>query len=114
MSRGSGRNDEYARGPELVLERLGKRGWAIERIAVESGRTAGLELDARVVGIDGGYPIDAAARGDVVALRQAIGRGIAAVGRAPGPRGSGNANKRIRVCVRGVAVEELGGVLNRR
>lgn len=115
MSRGGGRNDEYNRGLELVLERLGKRGWVIERIAVESGRTAGTELNARTVTMDAGYPIDVAARGDVVALRKAIGRGIAAVGRAPGAKGRGNANKRIRVWVQGAAVDELRGViLNRR
>ncbi len=102
LSRGAGRNNQYSQGVEILLERLGKLGGKVERIAVESGATTTLNLEGRTVEIEGfTYPIDPAGT-EPKRLRIAIGTAVAAIGRAPGAKGSGNANKRIRIWVSGV------------
>src|SRR5690606_4555494 len=102
MSRGGGRNDQYTEGVELLLERLGRLGAMIERIAVESGATTTLDLEGRTARIDGfAYPIDPA-HARPRELRLAIGKAVAAIGRSPGAKGSGNVNKRMRLWLAGV------------
>jgi superfamily II DNA or RNA helicase/diadenosine tetraphosphate (Ap4A) HIT family hydrolase len=102
MSRGGGgRNDQYTEGVELLLERLGKLGAVIDQIAVESGATTTLDLEGRVAKIGGfNYPVDPASA-DARELRIALGKAVAAIGRSPGAKGSGNATKRVRIWIGG-------------
>jgi len=103
MSRGGERNDDYNEGLTLLLRRLGARGATIERIAVESRETVALSLADRTIAIDGKrYPLLLSGTDDADDLRKRIGRGIAAVGRATDARGSGNANKRVRISLSGI------------
>jgi superfamily II DNA or RNA helicase/HKD family nuclease len=113
MSRGGGRNDAYNEGLTLLLRRLAEHGLAIDRIAVESRETAALPLADRTVVVEKhSYPLRPAATADFDELRKRIGRGIAAIARAPGARGGGNANKRIRIWVAGVrGVDDLERVI---
>ncbi len=97
-SRGADRNSDYARGLELLLQRLGQAGVEIVRIAVESGGTRALPLAQRILHIEGvDYPIELNKVDDVVELRKDIGKAGAAVGRKPGAKGAGNPNKRLRI-----------------
>jgi hypothetical protein len=113
MSRGGGRNDAYAEGVELLLSRLKAAGAAIERIAVESGATKTLDLDARPIEVEGhAYPIELPGVDDVRELRIAIGRAGAALGRAETAKpGGGNMNKRIRLWLSGVDVAAGAGAI---
>lgn len=45
-------------------------------------------------------------------LRKRIGRGIAAVARAPGAKGAGNANKRVRVYTPANSVADLAAIID--
>ena len=100
MSRGGGRNDEYARGLEFLLGRLGAVGAVIEKIAVESGGTKQLAEGKRVLGLE--YPVRVGEVEDLKGLRVEIGKAGARVGRKAGAKGSGNMNKRLRIWVGGV------------
>jgi superfamily II DNA or RNA helicase len=108
-SRGAGRNDEYGRGLEVLLRRLGQQGVRVRQIAIESGGTRALPLDKRILQLPNvSYPIDLAAVQDVAQLRTSIGKVGAAVGRKPGAKGGGNSNKRLRIWLsRSVEMEEL-------
>jgi superfamily II DNA or RNA helicase/diadenosine tetraphosphate (Ap4A) HIT family hydrolase/HKD family nuclease len=112
MSRGGGRNDEYTLGMRLVLQRLAAAGLEITRIEVASSEMEGRPPEERVVEVAGAaYPIRLAEVADLEMLRKAIGKGIAMLGRRPGAKGSGNANKRVRIWVGDVGLAELGRVV---
>jgi hypothetical protein len=112
MSRGGGRNDEYTRGFRLVLERLAAARLVIDRIEVASSEMLGRPADDRLVKISGApYPLQLDEFDDLEKLRKKIGRGIAAVGRAPNAKGSGNANKRVRIWVSPTALPALARIL---
>jgi superfamily II DNA or RNA helicase/diadenosine tetraphosphate (Ap4A) HIT family hydrolase/HKD family nuclease len=107
-SRGGGRNNAYKPALELLLARLARVGATIERIAVESSKTDHLDLDARTLAVaDQPYPIALSSGTDAASLRGAIGSAVAKLGRAPAARGSGNAEKRIRLWVGGVGLDQL-------
>ena len=109
LSRGGGRNDEYARGLEVLLGRLAGMGAVIEKIAVESGGTKQLAEGKRVLKL--AYPVRLAEVEDLRGLRVEIGKAGAAVGRKRGSKGSGNMNKRLRIWVGGVGVDALSSSL---
>ena len=102
MSRNKGRNDEYNRGLEIILERLASKGLSIARIAVESGDTKAMSLEERTLTIeDHAFPLTLSRAGNLKELRRRIGRAMAKLGRAPGAKGGGNSNKRIRLWIDG-------------
>lgn len=112
MSRGGGRNDEYTLGMRLVLQRLAEAGLEIQRIEVASSEMEGRLPEERVVEIAGTeYPVRLAEVADLEALRKAIGKGIASLGRKPDAKGSGNATKKVRIWVGDVGPAELGRVV---
>jgi superfamily II DNA or RNA helicase/diadenosine tetraphosphate (Ap4A) HIT family hydrolase len=117
MSRGGGRNNEYTQGFRLVLQRLAAARLVIDRIEVASSEMLGRPAEERLVTISGApYPLHLAeldGLDDLEKLRKKIGRGIAAVGRAPNAKGSGNANKRVRIWVSPTALPELARILAR-
>ncbi|MCC6665011.1 MAG: DEAD/DEAH box helicase family protein [Polyangiaceae bacterium] len=87
-------NTDYAEGLELVLRRLGEAGFRIADAQVESRDTAKLSPEDRRLPLPVAYPV---AIEDSSRLRKQISAAQAKVGRAPGARGGGNQNKRIRL-----------------
>jgi superfamily II DNA or RNA helicase len=97
-SRGGDRNNEYARGLEVLLQRLGSRAVQLTRIAVESGATRALPLEQRTLDVEGfPYPINLSTVESAKRLQTRIGKTAAKVGREPGAKGSGNSTKRLRL-----------------
>lgn len=112
MSRGGGRNEQYTQGMRLLLQRLAAAGLEITRIEVASSEMEGKAPEERVVALAGAqYPVRLAEVEDLEVLRKAIGKGIAALGRKPGAKGSGNATKKVRIWVGEVGLAELGRVV---
>jgi hypothetical protein len=93
---GDERNTAYNEGLELILARLKERGIRIADALVESTMTSRLPISERRLDLGVAYPI---AINDPAALRREMGKAQAAVGRAPGAKGVGNATKRLRVLV---------------
>ena len=100
-SRGGGRNNDYAAGLELVLERLAQ--WPGANLScVLAGKDELLIWGNGETGT-GRMPLNLptsdtlylTARG----FRKELGRRAAKVGRAPGAKGSGNATKRLLLVV---------------
>ena len=113
MSRGGGRNNQYTLGFRLLLQRLAAARLVIDRIEVASSEMLGRPAEDRLVKLSGiPYPLHLAEIDDIEALRKTIGRGIAAVGRSPNAKGSGNANKRVRVWVASTSLRELARILD--
>lgn len=101
------RNVDYNAGLRLLLERLGEAGAVLQQVLVDSRTTRDRPASERHVEIDGfEYPLDLSTVPDFEALRVAIGRGQARVGRDPSARGGGNPNKQIRLVVEVVGVDE--------
>jgi superfamily II DNA or RNA helicase/diadenosine tetraphosphate (Ap4A) HIT family hydrolase len=88
------RNRDYAAGFALILKRLGDAGLRIGDALVDSGQVAKLSDTERRLGVV--YPI---VIGDADALRKQLGQAMARTGRKEGARGSGNAEKRLRLVV---------------
>ncbi len=106
-SRGGDRNSEYSRGLEVLLQRLASAGVTVQQIAVESGGTRTLPLAQRLIQMDGfEFPLDPREVEDFQQLRTRIGRAGAALGRAPGAKGGGNSNKRLRIWLEREVSEE--------
>ncbi len=99
---GKGRNSDYAAGVELVLSRLAGRGARLEGGHVSSAyavrRAAREGLDTRLRPDPFVLPLLLDFAVDFVALRKAIGRAGALVGKPE--VGSGNATKRISLEIR--------------
>ncbi len=99
---GKGRNTDYGAGVEVVLSRLAGRSAILENGYVSSTnavRRASLEgLDTRLRPEPFDFPLRMDPAIDVVALRKAIGRASAFVGKPDA--GSGNTTKRISLRVR--------------
>jgi superfamily II DNA or RNA helicase/diadenosine tetraphosphate (Ap4A) HIT family hydrolase len=101
------RNTEYGKGLRIVLERLAASGYRIADAQVVSRDTAHVESDALRLRIEGrGYPLTI---DDAEDLRRKLSRAMARVGRAPGAKGGGNGEKKIRLWLEGepVSAEEL-------
>jgi hypothetical protein len=89
------RNQDYARGFELLLRRLKDRGATITDASVESKVTQHLPAaDKRLEVASKPYPI---VIDDPHDLMLRLGSAQARVGREPGAKGSGNRTKRVRL-----------------
>ena len=105
------RNTQYNPGLERLLARLLEAGAVVEDALVDSGPAQSLDLEERrLVHPDLSYPISS---GDPATLRQALGRAMAAVGRRPGAKGSGNMTKRILLRVRWPSEEGIASIAGR-
>jgi superfamily II DNA or RNA helicase/diadenosine tetraphosphate (Ap4A) HIT family hydrolase/HKD family nuclease len=101
------RNTEYRGGLELLLGRLGRANCRIVDAQVDSGPTRELAPEDRRIPMEG-YPVTIT---DADALTKTLMRLAAAIGRAPGARGSGNSTKRLRLFVDGGSGAEVVGWL---
>lgn len=105
----SERNTEYAKGLELLLERLKKGGLQVEDILVESRDTASLAAsDRRLKLASEEFPLTIK---DAEALRKKISAAQALVGRAKGAKGGGNQTKRLRFFIAGATLSALEALL---
>lgn len=89
------RNSDYARGLEILLERLKKIKATIETAHIATARTRDLSPDQTQLNIDRKYPFSLTSE-DIPALRRALSRAQTRVGQTKGAKG-GNATKSIRV-----------------
>ena len=98
------RNTEYVRGLDAVLSRMKDLGMVLVDAYVDSGRVQNLPVaDRRLEVAPLTYPLDLEAVEDLAALRAAMLRASATVGRAPGTKnGGGNPRKAIRLMVNGL------------
>jgi superfamily II DNA or RNA helicase/diadenosine tetraphosphate (Ap4A) HIT family hydrolase len=95
----SAQNRDYRAGLTLLLERIKRAGLRIGSVelASSSPRAAKLSADERRVRFEGReYPLEIT---DAEAMRNEIGRAVAAMGRPPEAKGSGNSDKRLRIVV---------------
>ncbi len=102
------RNREYAAGFAMILKRLGNAGLRIVDALVDSGQVARLSEAERRLAV--AYPILV---GDAEALRKQLGQAMARTGRKEGARGSGNAEKRLRLVIEttDLSASALGALL---
>jgi hypothetical protein len=101
------RNPEYNQLVALLLVRLRAARVHITRIFLDSAKVAELPLSERLVEFGQPYPINLAGE-EPEDLRKAIGRSVALMHRDPGASSSGNAQKRLRICLsRRVEADEL-------
>lgn len=92
-------NRDYRAGLKLLLERLKRAGLRLANVelASSSPQAAKLSADERRVRFEGhDYPFEVT---DAESIRKEIGRAVAAMGRRPGAKGGGNADKRLRIMV---------------
>jgi hypothetical protein len=98
----SARNVDYVAGLDLLLVRMRDLGLTIEDAYVDSTRTIELPVADRRLSTGGAhYPVTLASLDDVEALRRALLRSMAKVGRAPDAKGGGNARKAFRLIISG-------------
>lgn len=92
-SRGGGRNNEYAKGLELVLQRLGSAAHRVilGRVEVASRKGTWVLFDID----DPATMLNAEAD----KARREISKRAAKAGRAPDAKGSGNGTKRLRLSI---------------
>ena len=101
------RNPDYNDLISLLIRRLASRRIAIESVVLESAKVANLPISERIAQTEFAYPIQPW-QIDVEELRKAIGRAIAKMHQAPGVESSGNAQKRIALCLSApIAAEDL-------
>jgi hypothetical protein len=101
------RNPDYNDLMSLLLRILARRRIAIESVALESAKVSDLPISERIVKTEFAYPMQPW-QTDVEELRKAIGRAIAKMHQAPGVESSGNAQKRIALCLSApIAGEDL-------
>lgn len=92
------RNPEYNKLVSVLLHRLAHHGACITRVELISRRTATVPAAARVVQLGILYPVHLS-HNDVEEFRKKIGRAVATMHRTPLAKGSGNAQKRLRICL---------------
>lgn len=94
----SRRNPDYNKLISCILSRLKADGVCITRVILDSKRFNHLSVEDRTAVLDHEYPVDLSAY-DVEDFRKMLGRAIAGMHRQPGAQSSGNAQKKIRICV---------------
>jgi hypothetical protein len=92
------RNPHYNNLMSLLLRRLANQQIAIESIVLDSAKVADLPISERIAKIEFVYPIKPW-QSDVEEVRKSIGRAIAKMHKASGTESSGNAQKRIALCL---------------
>lgn len=100
-SRKSGRgrrNPDYNDLMSLLLRRLASRRIAIESIVLASAKVADFPISERIAKTEFAYPIQPW-QTDIEELRKAIGRALSRMHQAPEVESSGNAQKRIALCL---------------
>jgi hypothetical protein len=101
------RNPDYNRLLNILLFRLASSGARITRVILDSERVADLPASERVAKLDIPYPVNLSAV-NVDEFRKMLGRKIAAMHRDPDATRTGNAQKRMRLCLdTAVAPEQL-------
>jgi len=111
LSSGSARNAEYNPALELLLDRLAAAGFHVLEITLESRPAQALQAHERRLPLE--WPLRLRSGMDIRQLRLLIADGQRAVAASPAKRvGTGNANRRIRLVVGGVAtIPALAAVL---
>jgi hypothetical protein len=108
--RGFGRNTEYGRGLDILLERLSVAGATVEDAYVASRKVAHLgRSDTTLASKEYPLPMRLERGADVVGIRWAWGRRMAGVGRVAGSPRGGNPTKRIEVVARCGTWDGLSG-----
>lgn len=92
------RNPNYNNLMSLLLRRLANHQIAIESIVLDSAKVTDLPINGRIAATEFSYPINPW-QVDVEEVRKSIGRAIAKMHQAPGTESSGNAQKRIAICL---------------
>ena len=92
------RNPDYNKLVTTLLSRLRTLGIHVTRIVLDSEKVAHLPAATRIATLAHEYPVDLS-RVDIDKFRKTLGRTIAAMHRAPGAESSGNAQKKIRICI---------------
>jgi hypothetical protein len=97
-SKGPDRNVDYLDGLLATLDCLAEAHSVITSMRVESAQAMGLPKDEAILRLDGyAYPIVLSGVEDLLALRRAITRATAQIGREADARGGGNPTKRLRI-----------------
>jgi hypothetical protein len=91
-------NPEYNKLLNILFDRIGRAGANITSIVLDSTKVAELPMEDRIASLDREYPISLANL-DVDEFRRKVGRSIASLHRDPGAKSSGNAQKKIRICL---------------
>jgi len=99
----SARNVDYLDGLDVLLRRLVNDGVTIEDALVDSTATQNLSASDRRLspGENVSYPVVSSEVDDVIALRKALLRSMAMVGRDPDAKGGGNQRKALRLVLSG-------------
>jgi len=92
------RNPDYNKLLGVLLYRLAKTGTQIVRVILDSSRVSGLPAEQRVANLAMPYPIDLNSV-DIEDFRKMLQREVAQMHREPNAKQSGNAQKRIRICL---------------
>lgn len=101
------RNPAYNQLLALVLERLHIGSVEITRIVLDSRKVASIPAADRLVMLDKAYPISLVGI-DLNSFRKQVQRKVSFMHRDPDAKKSGNAQKRIRICLsRPIAADEL-------
>lgn len=92
------RNPGYNLLVSTVLTRLARKKVRITRIVLDSTTVAELPINDRIAQLDHPYPIDLT-KLDIEKFRRMLGRTTAGMHQAPGSKSTGNAQKRVRICL---------------
>ncbi|MFZ6642304.1 HNH endonuclease [Undibacterium sp. TC4M20W] len=94
----SRRNPDYNKLIKVILTRLVKLQIKITKIILDSQKVANIPMDERIARLRVNYPIDLSSV-NIDDFRKMLGRTIALMHRTPNATRSGNAQKRIRICL---------------
>lgn len=110
------RNPDYNKLLGVLFARLAETGTRISRVVLDSSKVSNLSVSERIVKTDVPYPIDFR-RIDTEEFRRMLQREVAMMHRDPDAKKSGNAQKRIRICLEkspglGKCISTLKGAAN--
>ena len=92
------RNPDYNKLLRVLFGRLGQLGTQITRVVLDSSKVAAVPVEDRIARLNRPYPIDLSST-DIEEFRKTLQREIASMHRDPTATQSGNAQKRIRICL---------------
>lgn len=94
----SRRNPDYNKLLKILFSRLAKLQIKITKIILDSKKVSNIPTDERIAKLNVSYPIDLSSV-DIDDFRKMLGGTIALMHRGPNTTPSGNAQKRIRICL---------------